>query len=315
MKKLFSTFAILLVLAGVWLNRERLERIALVRDVQAWLGLGTSAGDQDADSGDNSSRGGLEIEFVPAKSGSQLVSDTLKKLLQRQGIRAQVRQSTILHGRELHGAGTYLQGPPDSRRIRLEVTLQMDGKGGSIQQVCDGQWIWTRQQLHNSATLYRVDLERAMKIPHGGDVNLPRLGYGGLPRLIESLEQSWDFSAPRRGRLDDLEVLIVEGQWKPRPLKYFLPDSAASIDAGDKIDFKKLPPQVPFRVQLMLGKEDLFPYRIEFHPHPAAGEKPLVVLEFFHVELEARLNQQLFSFNPESQRAIDQTEAFVGEFP
>ena len=122
------------------------------------------------------------------------------------------------------------------------------------------------------------------------------LSLGGLPRLLWSLRTSFRFAPPTENRLDDLRIWTLDGQWNSSRLAMLLPDQKAAIDAGQPVDLSKLASQLPDRVVLRIGCDDLFPYRIEYWRREGKAKdsssadrgKLLVVVELYEVQLGAR---------------------------
>jgi hypothetical protein len=232
-----------------------------------------------------------------------------------------------LLGRRLEGSGIYLQqGRGPERRLRFELKLQASNKTSSMLQVCDGTTLWIHEDLTDRKNLSRVDVARLRgarpKSPPPAPQSNAWLALGGLPKLLMNLESSFQFGPVAESRLDALQVWTVEGQWKPARLAQLLPDQKAKIDAGIAADTRNLAPNLPDRVVLHLGCDDLFPYRIEYWRREPANKnartddrgKLLSVLEMFEVQFGAAIDPTQFAYQPVGLSPIDRTQEFLDKF-
>src|SRR5262249_27098769 len=134
---------------------------------------------------------------------------------------------------------------------------------------CDGDTLWIRRQIGQVLELAKVDMRRVVAAQHAGAgvgvapaaMTMP---IGGLPKMVESLEQSFDFGAPSNTQISKVPMIALVGTWKPARLATLWPEAKAAVDAGEPIDLKRLPENLPDHVVLFLGQADLFPYRIEY---------------------------------------------------
>jgi hypothetical protein len=140
--------------------------------------------------------------------------------------------------------------------------------------------------------------------------------------LLRSLDRSFDFSRVEEGTRGTLPMLVLRGQWNPEMLARLLPDQAKAIRAGEAADLTLLPAQVPDQVTLYLGRDDMFPYCVEYlrtgRAVPTGREaqfvgaaRPLMVLELFEVRLNPSLDSLQFVFNPGDLKAADVTDDYL----
>ncbi len=255
---------------------------------------------------------------------------------QWQSVAARIRSEAQLYRQHVVGSGTYIQGPPKPGAWRLELRMQTGDGATSLVQVCDGQQLWIYRQASERPTLERVDtatvsaalLRRAKETsdPNGkpapGIVAGLGLGYGGLPRLLHMLAESFEFQSFTESQLEGLPVLILVGTWNPAMLTVLLPDQQGAIEAGQGANLSKLPAHIPDRVTLYLGRDDLFPYRLEYHrDHPGEKEwelvpperrgQPIVKLEWFEVRFNPPLAREQFYFNPGDTKYEDATKRYL----
>jgi hypothetical protein len=234
-------------------------------------------------------------------------------------ISAKARHRIDLAGRSLIGTGEYVQqGRGPRRAFRLELRLRTRLSDTSVLHVCDGQYVWLFEELNNKQSLLVVDaarLERARPKSQSTAVTPTAwLSLGGLPKLIVSLQQTFDFGQVVESRLDELPVWTVEGRWNADKLVQLLPDQAPTIAQGAAPDLNGLPPNVPHRVVMHFGCDDLFPYRIEYwrtertKEGDASREALLAVMEWYEVQIGARIDPGRFAYQiPPNLQPVDRT--------
>jgi hypothetical protein len=239
-------------------------------------------------------------------------------------ITAKMRQQIRLFGQQLVGAGMYWQqGRGAKRRFRLELKVQVADGATSFEQVCTGPELWCHEDLIERSTLSRIDLRRvnaalsrkpqARSAPAVGN-GLP---LGGLPKLLENLQESFHLTSATEQQLDQLRVWRIDGEWKPAVLAEMFPDQKSKLSAGQPIDWGQIPAHVPQRIVLTLGHDDLFPYRVEYlREQPAKkGTTPttetLVKIELFEVQFGGPIEPQRFVYQPGDRKYVDETEAFL----
>ncbi len=262
-----------------------------------------------------------------ATNPRRLVEAAAAALEANRSITAEISQEVDLFGKRLIGSGAYFEqaGEPD-RLMRLELRLQLGNKTSSLVQVCDGKILWTYRELLGTGSLRKVDVAQVTKAlkaagkpgNHGGMGALP--GLGGLPGLLRGLDGSFDFKSAQRGILklrdDRLPVWQLRGEWKPAKLAKVLPEQKKAIAAGEPPDLSKLPEQMPEYVLLMLGHDDLFPYRLEYHRTVRSAEetgagRPLVTMQFYEVVRNAPIARHRFQYSPGNLEFEDDTKQFL----
>jgi len=265
----------------------------------------------------------------PAAPGAQeLVAKAAEAVFRQRSISASIRQSVDLFGHRLVGSGSYLQlGEGSDKLLRLELKMQVGDHVTSLQQVCDGDFLWIRRTLPSGARLGRVDLRRVRKeMARSRDVPQVAsasnwLGLGGLPKLLTGLNENFQFTRVQQGQLGQWPVWVIRGQWKPERLAQLLPDQKEAILSGKRIDFSELPEHLPERVTVVLARDEtLFPFRIEFlrqrteedaAADPSKETKPptpIVVMELFEVQLGAPIDPLRFVYKPDELELADHTE-------
>lgn len=264
-------------------------------------------------------------------NAEQLVDRAILALDQYPAVFAKVRQRTQLFGQQVLGSGVYEQGPAASQLTRLELKLVLADQVSSVQQVCDGQYVWTRRELFGESSLSRVELRgienaasTAIEQQAGNGRQLVGLGAGGLPRLLRQLQAAFDFQQIQAVRVGDLKAWQVEGRWTVPMLGQLLPDQGEDLTAGKAANLSRLPDQAPDRVLLYLGQNDLFPYRLDLRReapnqiHVGGGQRDdrdrsLQTWEFYNVRLSGRVSALNFIYDPGPEPYDDDTERYAAE--
>ncbi len=264
---------------------------------------------------------------APAASvlpGDALMARVVGTVDRAPSISARLRHRVEMVGHPLLGTGRYLQqGRGPRRAFRLEMELRTVLSGTSIEQICDGDQLWMFEEFDSKKSLSVVDvvrLSRARRKSQTPEATVPVawLKLGGLPRLLENMHEAFRFSEVTEGRLDELPVWSIDGGWKPERLAQLLPGQAVGIRRGQPADLSPLTPNIPHRVVLHVGCDDLFPYRIEYwrtepgEEGASPQEKLMLVMELYEVQLGARIDPAEFVYRPPSNlRPQDRTAEFL----
>jgi hypothetical protein len=294
---------------------------------------GAKAGDQSLLANKQASTATAEPSLAKADqsggAGNELLRAARERLDRHLSVAALVRYQIVMFQSELIGTGMYQQaGQGSERRFRLELKTQLGDKLTSLLHVCDSETLWTYRERSTgtqSAQVERLDLRRVRAAQAESlepPINSPvkELATGGLPKLIEGLRSSFRPLRAEAGYLGDQPMWAIELEWKPVVLAALLTDKQGHTDAQPG-DLSKQP-QIPERVMVYLGHEDLFPRRIEFLRRASsemvengpgqgrAGELvPAVSLEFTDVRFNEPIDPRQFEYMPAS--AVDVTEAFL----
>ncbi len=296
-------------------------------------------------------------QATPARvpSGDDLLMRSATQLERRASIAAHMRHQVAVDGRQLVGAGSYLQqGNRDELKVRLE--LQMAGSEAKLLQVCNSRFIWIDRQLPTGRSVTRYDLNDLRQLRADPSLASPDFDKldgdkanwspvqpliltraGGLPSLLGSLTENFNFLPPQTMRLAieppvsakpiNVPVYAIVGQWKPEKLAALI--AKAEEPSKDGKPKKPKPPKIPERlpqeVLLLVGQADLFPYRIEYRqletpvmtnpdgpPIPyQLSTHPLVVLEMADVVFDAAIPASQFDYTPGDADWIDQTATLI----
>jgi hypothetical protein len=256
--------------------------------------------------------------LVPTPRAGELVVHAADRLASHATLSAKINLHSDLFGESLVAGGQYLQGPRDSRRVRLELKVRLGDKVCSLQQVSDGAALWVVQSSLSFSRLGRVDVPRALALMQqaGHAAGTGMLALGGLPVLLDRLNQSFDFTHVRTEQLGSVPALVALGVWKPAMLAHLMPDQRPAIDSGKPADQSQLPTYVPNQVEVFIGRDDLFPYQIDYVRAANPGshgenDRVLARIKFVDVHFDVQVDSAQFVYQPGETVPVDDTEAFV----
>lgn len=252
----------------------------------------------------------------PVVRGETLVDQAVQQIAASKGLETRIRMQVRLFGHQLVGSGSYRQAAAGSDRlVRLELKLQLVSGTSSFQQIRDRRFLWTRSEFPDRTQLTRVDLRRVEaqlgaeweKVTDADGAAASWIAMGGLPALLSSLNQNFQFETARPEVVGagSLPVWTVEGR---------LRGGGGSATATENASTSDTPEPIPQRVRLVLGRGEplpLFPYRVEFLRETEKGPTSILTLEFFEVRRVSRLDPAVFEYEPGDQPVEDETDAFL----
>ena len=255
--------------------------------------------------------------------GQAIVGDAIRAIDAQRSISAQMRHRISLFGHQLVGAGVYQQldeGP--QRRLRLDMKVKVADQQTSMQQICDGRFLWVRRELGETTSVGRVDLRRVRDaVGDSNDASLNAAAQwmllGGLPQLLGQLERNFQFAEPRAATLENTRVIVLDGRWKPQALVAVAPHLKDKIAVGRSVDPDILPPQLPAHVRLVVRQADRFPIRIEYLRVGKASDadapplESIMTMELFDVRLNQEIDPIVFQYKPGNAEVADHTEVYL----
>ncbi len=263
----------------------------------------------------------------PSDRPPDLLNQAIRLVEGRRSISAKVWQRAELFGKQLEGSGIYLeQRSEEGLQLRLELKFPLDGEPCVLLQVCNGRYLWRYEKFGAVAKLERIDTWRVLQAleergPFSDEASLPPWpGWGGIPRLLRALQRNFDFSPPQAAELPGgFPTLRLEGQWKSDRLAALYPGSPVAAGQGRAGDREALPPQAPHDVLVYLGRDDLFPYRIEFRSSSQSnshsdqtGRDPIrAVMELREVVFNVPIAREQFHYDPGTLEYTEQTDRFL----
>lgn len=233
-----------------------------------------------------------------ADDDGRLLRASAKQLTRYSSLQAKIRHQITMYGQQMRGSGAYYQqGQGDQLQLRMEMKIPLGQQIASLQHVCDGRHLWMRKAMNAKVDLQRVDLLRVRTV--AGPNWRPgwqQAMTGGLPRLLGSLADYFEFAEPRSMVWNEQTVWRLRGAVRKR-----FPDPK---NAGD----------APTHVEVILDQQSLFPYRINYFcaVEERDGQtemKPLVVLEMYDVVIGDAIPPQRFVYQAENYR--NTTDAFI----
>ncbi len=264
--------------------------------------------------------------------GGPSINDVVAAMAAHSSIETKVVQKVQLFGEELGGSGRYVQlGRGTEMLVRLELQLQVAGEVGSLLEVCDGRFLYRDRQLPSGRRVSRIALRQVFarleqqRAANGGQrLSVPlaqRLALGGLPKLLAVLADNFEFTTPRESKIGDEPVYALRGVWRPDRLALVLAGGAADGDEAKRVDLDDMPEHVPHEVVLLVGRTDLFPYRIEYlgKAQPASGSgvagrpQTLLSMRLYEVRLGSPIDTREFIF-PREVNVEDETDEFLRKF-
>jgi hypothetical protein len=276
--------------------------------------------------------------------GNEIVAQAARRVQAEPSVQAQIRFRIDLAGQNLLGNGVYLQlGDGPEKLLRFDLKLQVAQRVAALQQISGQQYYWIRRDLppanHKVSRVNLRAIRNAITKKHlasdkdsdlSGSLASPAddawLLLGGLPALLESLHQDFEFGPARAGEIAfpgsaeagspaRLPVWAVSGTWKKERW-----EALNAVAAKNK---KAVPTTLPQRVDLVLGRSErtfaLFPYRVIYYARAeqggagegAANLTPIVSMEFFNVQSAAALDPRDFDYNPGEQEVEDLTAMYL----
>jgi hypothetical protein len=100
-----------------------------------------------------------------------------------------------------------------------------------------------------------------------------------------------------------------------------LPKKKRLFDRRGRLNTEELPAQLPDRVFLLVGRDDLFPYHIDFRRTETEGQggkskdasQSLVTMELFEVQIAAPIDPTSFVCRPGDIEIQDWTDEYLAK--
>lgn len=274
------------------------------------------------------------------RAGNGWLQRALVTLEQRESVVAEVFQLGWVGDSVVDTHGSYLQAGSGAKR-KFSLTLQgrIGGSPTQLTRISDGRSLWTVLQWESTNPLTgatepaqqvtKVDLRKLRRKQKSNDSSLqPGQAsanfavstdwgrFGGVPMLLASLDESFDFNAGRRMKLRGVPVIALAGRWNP----YRLSELAGNTPEAD---LPTTPPNHgPHHVVVVLSEETLFPMMIEYRSAEdplsspqlsgvdrlVPSRRPLLKIDFLKPEFNHRLSADRFAYSPASGDWQDKTD-------
>ncbi len=263
--------------------------------------------------------------------GGELLHASIERLRRYRSLRATLRQQISLFGHTLVGSGEYYQMTQGrDLLLRMDLKIQLEDRASVFQQISDGRFLWRfshRPSIDELGSfqkqMSRIDLDVVKSaMPLRSSTPSIDLAFGGLPHLLAQLDQNFQLEQVLSGTLHGVPVWMSSGGWRPAALARIAPDQSADEPPNERV-LIGLAEQIPHTVTVHFGKDDLFPYRVEFwritssRPSNAivvsANSRRTVVLELFEVQFNIPIDVSKFERSSYDLPVVDATSAYLRE--
>lgn len=238
------------------------------------------------------------------------LGEARRRLTSYRTVKANIEETIVLEPRRFKMKGSYIQGT--DLKLRLQYDLQVGGTKASLIEVCDGQILWTWQQIGAEQRVTRRNVRQILSVRETAgrtprNTLIAELGLGGLPGLLASIERNISLEEQWETTIDDRTLVVVEGTWKETFRRRVAPNLPPN---------QPLPQWVPDRIRIYFEQDSLFPRRIRYLKRNVLNvHHPMVTLDFVDVEWNSEVDPAAFTFvPPEKVVAEDVTQAYLKEF-
>jgi hypothetical protein len=227
-------------------------------------------------------------------------------------LKADLLETVLIGTRRFQSKGSYLHAQGNRVRLELQVTLKgADGKplNGSLLEVSNGDVMHSSHQIGEQQQITRRDLKSIFaaieKYPSiDAELLRAKLGVGGIPALLASLERSFLFTDYKHEAINNSQYIMIGGGWKPSVLKRNRPKDA-DPDAP-------LAPYIPDYVRVYFDEKSLFPRRIFYFKKIENKLHPMMTLDFLNVQQNVPVAARDFDYyRPEDIVPTDITQQLI----
>jgi hypothetical protein len=266
---------------------------------------------------------------APAAPGVSQAADLVRRSIDQlalyETLSAKIRFHGNLLGHSLGGTGQYLQSGHAPIRLRMELKMSVGDDTCTLQQVCDGNALWIRRTTPGSVRLGHVDVARVMAARQARLATAPpapgsptkELAIGGLPLLVDGVRRSFDLQTVQPAMVGNkVSAHKISGMLNAAMLAQLLPEQKPPPAPGLPPDLKKLPVQAPTHVEVYIGVDDLFPYKLDFKrivdgKTSLDDAESMYSVEFYDVQRNIALDPVQFVYQPGEIAPTDDTDVFI----
>jgi hypothetical protein len=249
--------------------------------------------------------------LAPSAHGPLLEQGPLDRaiygLASLESLSARIRFTADVLNHEFVGSGEYLQlGIGAGRRFRWELRLSVGDRVATLVHVGTPLDLWLYDELPSSR-LRRVDLRRLRNQEEraattAGDSFSPLAEPGGLGGFLETLRKNFSFHESGARRYKELDVVELRGQWRAERLAEIFASLGMDVPQTPETPLDKLPAHVPHESVLLLGRDDYFPYVVEYSRTGSdGGPRRLVTVEWFDVRFNGTIDEAVFHYVPQME--------------
>jgi hypothetical protein len=171
-----------------------------------------------------------------------------------------------------------------------------------------------RRDLPREKILSRIDRRRVQEVLEARNssplatATTDWMVRGGIARLLESLDEHFQFAAPVGQTQGTFPVWVLQGTWRPEKLKLIWPGVAEASE---------LPEHLPDFVVVILARDPawhLIPVCIDYRRGRGGESQSLAVMEMTAIaQPDVNPDPRTFSYNPGQQEVLDYTEQYLAE--
>lgn len=254
----------------------------------------------------------------------ELVRRSIDQLALYETLSAKIRFHGNLVGHSLSGTGQYLQSGHAPVRLRMELKLPVGDDVCTLQQICDGNALWIRRTLPDQVRLGQVDVARVLAARQQRQATMPavpgaptkELAIGGLPMLVDGVRRSFDLQTVQPAMVGKVSAHKISGMLSPAMLAQLLADQKPPAEPGQPPNLKALPVQAPTHVELYIGVDDLFPYKLDYKrivdgKTSLDDAETMYSVEFYDVQRNIAIDPVQFVYQPGEIAPTDDTDVFI----
>lgn len=286
-----------------------------------------SAGAAPSPTASPSERASPEAAPRATPDATTLLNESRQTLLDLPSMSAEIIERADFDGRRFEARGTYLAGA--FPKLRLELTVELEGLRGHLLEVCDGQVLWSIREISDptieKATetdpasladvtetsdrqIIRRDVDRILAALRRSSVNPQQLldaeiGLGGLPALLAGLESAFELAVQDRPSQPD--QMVLAGPWRDGVLEKL------------QIDRKRSRRSLPDMVEVTLDRRTRLPVRVTYLQARDGAPRKLMQIELRQIRTAVAIGPERFQYTPPSditvQDATSQTLRAIGD--
>ncbi|MDA7952033.1 MAG: hypothetical protein MPJ24_11165 [Pirellulaceae bacterium] len=251
------------------------------------------------------------------EEGNQKLHQAIFNLQNIPNFMAKMNLVSRAYQENMVGTGFYVQdNSRQTLRYHYNLSLQVSQrKRYDFRQVNEGHFLWTqvvaKEKLVSKSNLTKIQ-RRLMETGRTQETALwYRNTLGGLPRLLFSLEQHFDFVEIKNTPSNDVdkdgttllphggspEPVFLEGHWKVDKIGYGQPEAAKK----GAVNLALLPPYLTSKVRVTLVPQesgDLFPVKVEFFQKPdTPGGELMASIELYDIQYSVPVGEEYFQFH------------------
>ncbi len=283
-----------------------------------------------------------EKKASPAKKSTRaetILRQAIRKTESWTTIESKIRQKLSLFDKQLFGSGIYIEqlsplsihSDFDRTQFRLELRIQppSDSLGqeepNTLISVCDRRYVWKYTSMTGEKpSLERIDVERLKKaIALGGQAEKYRRiqgipATGGLAGTLRQLENFYVFDLPPEEPMlgGQIAAWRLKGRLRSDQKKRMTERLHQNSESPNETKKKPRPEQIATDIVIFLGKDDLFPYRLEYYRRVSEKQElgePFLTMEIFEVRLDGEgIPSSIFHYLPgENIHPHNLTDEFI----